>query len=272
MSRDIWVRYGAYLEAPPAQVLEWNDAESDARGWLVINSLRGGAAGGGTRMRRGVTREEVTYLAKAMQLKFAFSGPPSAVASPASTSTRTTRVAATSCGAGTRPPGRSCRSCYGTGGDVNVDEQRDVVPLCAELGIVHPQEGIVRGHLGLRGEAVEHAFAVPARGPPPAGRAELGVDGSRSVRLRPHHRIRRGPRRPAALRASGRDAGRCPRGGRGLRQRGRRRGTLPRQGGRSRHGNRRRGAGARQPGGYGRRTRWRISYSAAAGARSRTIR
>ena len=37
----------------PESVFEWNDAETDAKGWVVINSLRGGAAGGGTRMRIG---------------------------------------------------------------------------------------------------------------------------------------------------------------------------------------------------------------------------
>jgi hypothetical protein len=30
------------------------DAETEAEGWTVINSLRGGAAGGGTRMRKGL--------------------------------------------------------------------------------------------------------------------------------------------------------------------------------------------------------------------------
>jgi len=50
MIGDIWARYGAYLEAPPTQVFEWHDTATEARGWLVINSLRGGAAGGGTRM------------------------------------------------------------------------------------------------------------------------------------------------------------------------------------------------------------------------------
>jgi hypothetical protein len=29
----------------PEVVFEWKDAESDAEGWVVINSLRGGAAG-----------------------------------------------------------------------------------------------------------------------------------------------------------------------------------------------------------------------------------
>ncbi|HKJ01589.1 MAG TPA: hypothetical protein VJ997_04010, partial [Longimicrobiales bacterium] len=67
---------------------------------------------------------------------------------------------------------------YGTGGDVNVDEQRDVVPLCAELGIVHPQEGIVRGHLGLSGAAVEQAFVNLRQGlAQPAG-PTFGVSGA----------------------------------------------------------------------------------------------
>ncbi len=178
MSGDIWARYGGYLEAPPTQVFEWHDPETGARGWLVLNSLRGGAAGGGTRMRRGVTREEVTYLAKAMQLKFAFSGPPigggkSGIdfdpADPRRVDVLRRWYAAI------RP---FLLTRYGTGGDVNVDEQRDVVPLCAELGIVHPQEGIVRGHLGLDGEAVERAFRFLLDGlHQPAG-PELGVPGA----------------------------------------------------------------------------------------------
>ena len=39
----------------PEIVFEWKDAETEAEGWVVINSLRGGAAGGGTRMRKGLT-------------------------------------------------------------------------------------------------------------------------------------------------------------------------------------------------------------------------
>ena len=37
----------AYEKRNPEIVFEWNDSETDARGWVVINSLRGGAAGGG---------------------------------------------------------------------------------------------------------------------------------------------------------------------------------------------------------------------------------
>ena len=54
----------------PEVVFEWQDAETDAVGWIVINSLRGGAAAGGTRMRVGVTKDEVLALAKTMEVKF----------------------------------------------------------------------------------------------------------------------------------------------------------------------------------------------------------
>ncbi len=177
MSRTIWERYRAYLRHPPSQVFEWHDPESPARGWLVINSLRGGAAGGGTRMRRGVTREEVTYLAKAMELKFAFSGPPigggkSGIDFDPRDPRRVDVLRRWY--AAVRP---FLLSRYGTGGDINVDERCDVEPLCAELGIVHPQEGIVRGHLGLEGEAVQRAFRHLGEGLSQPVEGELGLDG-----------------------------------------------------------------------------------------------
>ena len=59
----------------PEIVFEWHDAETEAKGWAVINSLRGGAAGGGTRMRAGLDRAEVEALAKTMEVKFTVSGP-----------------------------------------------------------------------------------------------------------------------------------------------------------------------------------------------------
>ncbi len=158
MSQSTWDRYGAYLGTAPEQVFEWYDPETGAEGWLVINSLRGGAAGGGTRMHAGVTREEVTYLAKAMQLKFAFAGPPigggkSGIRFDPEDPRRNDVLRRWY--AAIRP---FLVTRYGTGGDVNVDEQRDVVPLCAEIGVLHPQEGIVRGHLGLDDEGIGAAF------------------------------------------------------------------------------------------------------------------
>jgi glutamate dehydrogenase/leucine dehydrogenase len=64
-----------YKEKSPEIVFEWHDEETGADGWIVINSLRNGAAGGGTRMRKGLTREEVISLAKVMEIKFSVCGP-----------------------------------------------------------------------------------------------------------------------------------------------------------------------------------------------------
>jgi glutamate dehydrogenase (NAD(P)+) len=43
---------------------------------------------------------------------------------------------------------------YGTAGDLNVSEIAEVIPLCREIGIAHPQIGVLRGHFGLEGEAL----------------------------------------------------------------------------------------------------------------------
>jgi len=36
----------AYENKQPEIVFNWKDSETEAEGWVVINSLRGGAAGG----------------------------------------------------------------------------------------------------------------------------------------------------------------------------------------------------------------------------------
>ena len=64
-----------FEEKKPEIIFEWKDKYTDAEGWIVINSLRGGAAAGGTRMRIGVTRDEVLALAKTMEIKFTIAGP-----------------------------------------------------------------------------------------------------------------------------------------------------------------------------------------------------
>lgn len=135
-----------YKEKRPEIVFEWNDSETDATGWVVINSLRNGAAGGGTRMRAGLTRDEVVSLAKVMEIKFSVSGPP---------------IGGAKSGINFDPndPRRSevlrrwyqavyplLKNYYGTGGDLNVDELRDVIPITENLGLWHPQEGVVNGH------------------------------------------------------------------------------------------------------------------------------
>lgn len=130
----------------PEIVFEWNDPETGAEGWIVINSLRGGAAGGGTRMREGLDRREVESLAKTMEVKFTVSGPP---------------IGGAKSGINFNPadPGKAgvlerwykavtplLKSYYGTGGDLNVDEIHEVIPITEDYGLWHPQEGVVNGH------------------------------------------------------------------------------------------------------------------------------
>ncbi|WP_066073519.1 Glu/Leu/Phe/Val family dehydrogenase [Neobacillus soli] len=54
----------------PYLVIEWNDTETDAQGWLVVHNFKNGYAGGGTRMHPSVTKEEVERLAEAMAYKY----------------------------------------------------------------------------------------------------------------------------------------------------------------------------------------------------------
>jgi len=127
-------------------VFEWKDSETEAEGWVVINSLRGGAAGGGTRMRKGLDKHEVTSLAKTMEIKFTVSGPP---------------IGGAKSGINFDPndPRKKgvlerwfmavsplLKSYYGTGGDLNVDEIHEVIPITEECGVWHPQEGVFNGH------------------------------------------------------------------------------------------------------------------------------
>ena len=136
-----------YKQKQPEVVFEWHDAESEAEGWIVINSLRGGAAGGGTRMRKGLTREEVTSLAKVMEIKFSVAGPSIGGAKSGinfdPSDPRRLEVLAR----WYRAALPILKHYYGTGGDLNVDEIKDVVPITEDLGLWHPQEGIVKGHL-----------------------------------------------------------------------------------------------------------------------------
>jgi glutamate dehydrogenase/leucine dehydrogenase len=130
----------------PEIVFEWHDAETPAKGWVVINSLRGGAAGGGTRMRRGLDRREVESLAKTMEVKFSVSGP---------------AIGGAKSGIDFDPadPRKDgvlrrwykavtplLKTYYGTGGDLNVDEVHEVIPITESYGLWHPQEGVVNGH------------------------------------------------------------------------------------------------------------------------------
>jgi glutamate dehydrogenase/leucine dehydrogenase len=149
MSTQIEKLIKRYEEKQPEIVFEWKDSETDAEGWVVINSLRGGAAGGGTRMRKGLNKHEVTSLAKTMEIKFTVAGP---------------AIGGAKSGINFDPadPRKKgvlerwykavmplLKNYYGTGGDLNVDEIHEVIPITEEYGLLHPQEGVVNGHLKL---------------------------------------------------------------------------------------------------------------------------
>lgn len=135
-----------YEGKQPEIVFEWHDSETTAKGWIVINSLRGGAAGGGTRMRVGLNRHEVESLAKTMEIKFTIAGPPIGGAKsgidfdpnhPEKTNVLKRWYKAVL---------PVLKQYYGTGGDLNVDEIHEVIPITQEMGLLHPQEGVVNGH------------------------------------------------------------------------------------------------------------------------------
>ena len=52
MTEDMKEQLRAFEERPAEIVFNWHDSETEAKGWVDINSLRGGAAGGGTRVRK----------------------------------------------------------------------------------------------------------------------------------------------------------------------------------------------------------------------------
>ncbi|MFL6283939.1 MAG: Glu/Leu/Phe/Val dehydrogenase dimerization domain-containing protein [Pyrinomonadaceae bacterium] len=152
MTDDGYRKYKEFFKVRPLLTLEWNDDETDSVGWLVINSLRGGAAGGGTRMRENATREEAVFLAKTMEVKFRISGPAIGGAKSVIKVNFDPRDEEKMRGVLSRwyrAIRLFLRNCYGTGGDLNVREG-EVKRLTHDLlDLSHPQEGIVRGHFRL---------------------------------------------------------------------------------------------------------------------------
>jgi glutamate dehydrogenase/leucine dehydrogenase len=135
-----------YETTPPEIIFEWNDSKTSAKGWVVINSLRGGASGGGTRMRKGLTLNEVISLAKTMEVKFTVSGPQIGGAKSGIDFDPNDERKEAVLKRWFKVVSPLLKSYYGTGGDMNISEAEDVVPITESFGLWHPQEGIVEGH------------------------------------------------------------------------------------------------------------------------------
>jgi hypothetical protein len=97
-------------------------------------------------MRVGLDKREVESLAKTMEVKFTVSGP---------------AIGGAKSGINFNPadPRKKevldrwykaviplLKNYYGTGGDLNVDEIHEVIPITEKYGLLHPQEGVVNGH------------------------------------------------------------------------------------------------------------------------------
>ena len=130
----------------PEVVFQWKDSQTEAKGWVVINSLRGGAAGGGTRMRLGLDQHEVTSLAKTMEVKFTVSGPPIGGAKSGINFDPNDPRKAGVLKRWYEAVTPLLKHYYGTGGDLNVDEIHEVIPITEDCGVWHPQEGVFNGH------------------------------------------------------------------------------------------------------------------------------
>jgi len=130
----------------PHIVFEWKDNLTDAEGWIVINSLRGGAAAGATRMRKGMDKREVESMAKTMEVRLTVSGP---------------AVGGAFGGINFNPndPRKDgvlerwyaavmpfLKYYYGTGSDITVDDLEEISSMTEKLGVRHPMEGIFTGH------------------------------------------------------------------------------------------------------------------------------
>jgi len=140
----------------PIVVIEWEDEQLEARGWLVIDMLVNRVAGGGTRMKIGVTAEEMIKLAQTMTLKFTLTDP---------------HIGGAKCGIDydpTRPDKLIVMqrfyqyikpflmNCYVTGADLNTNED-EVIACTRSLGLSCPQYALAKS-LGDEARRVRRFF------------------------------------------------------------------------------------------------------------------
>ncbi|MEK6323757.1 MAG: Glu/Leu/Phe/Val dehydrogenase dimerization domain-containing protein [Acidobacteriota bacterium] len=144
---DGYTKYEAHVMKRPYVTEKWQDDETEASAYLVIDSLKNGAAGGGTRMRKGGSKQEALFLAKAMDVKFRLSGPEIGGAKSVIDFSPDDDRAEGVLSRYFRSIARHLRSYYGTAGDLGVRDETVSRLLREELDIRHPQEGILRGHL-----------------------------------------------------------------------------------------------------------------------------
>lgn len=144
-------------EVRPALLVEWVEPNLDCSGCLAIQSLRGGACGGGTRLKvyagAQQAREDAIALAKTMELKFlvarfGIGGAKSVI--------RCKPEFVDATGAARRAELLTrwfhailpfIRERYGTGPDENTVDSELQIAL-AKHGVIDPRLGVAAGHFG----------------------------------------------------------------------------------------------------------------------------
>jgi glutamate dehydrogenase (NAD(P)+) len=147
-------------------VVDYEDEIFGAKGYLVIDMLVNGVAGGGIRMRQGVTANDVTKLAQVMTLKFTLVEP---------------NIGGAKCGIDYdyRRPDKLIvmqrfvdfikpflRTCYVTGADLNTNED-EVISCMRSVHIDCPQYALARrmGNEAKRVARFNTGIHLPLPGP-----------------------------------------------------------------------------------------------------------
>lgn len=140
----------------PVLVIEWEDKQLGARGYLVIDMLVNHVAGGGVRMKKGVTAEEMIKLAQTMTLKFTLTDP---------------HIGGAKCGIDYDPaqPDKLIvmqrffeyikpflMNCYVTGADLNTNED-EIIACTRSLNLSCPQYALAKS-LGDEARRIRRFF------------------------------------------------------------------------------------------------------------------
>lgn len=134
-------------EHEPQFIVDYYDKKYDVKGYFVVDTLINGIAGGGIRIRKDLTVEEVVHLAKKMTLKFTFINP---------------HIGGAKCGLDFDVNGAGndeikeevldrfvqflepfLRGFYATGPDINTSG-KEIMKSVLKLGVPHPQYALAK--------------------------------------------------------------------------------------------------------------------------------
>lgn len=138
-----------FQESSPEMLLTWKDPYTEARGWLVINSLKRGAVGGGTLMKIDLEPEELLMRAKIMELKYRIVGPQIGGAQGGIKFDPDDPRKKEVLSRWYKAMGPLLKIYYSTYGGENIDLIKDIIPNTEDIGIWHPYEGILTGYYDM---------------------------------------------------------------------------------------------------------------------------